>query len=160
MKYQFNEIVLAYITLGSLGTTPFGGIVASLIAIPLLSILKFLYWINFPLFLFFMGIFTLVTLIAIHLSLRTVSSLPAHAIVIDYVFGMLITFAGIPLHAKFFILGFIGFHALVFLAPYLFKSTCNLNKVMFPNLLNLLLPKIAAGLTMNLLFRIIMWATS
>ena len=157
MLEKIKKICFNIATLGGIGEFIFGGIAATLLAIPVLLLLNTLMWFG-PMFLSIAAvILTLAVIITIHLALRFESDKDASSIVLDRFFGFIVMLLGIPLGFKIVVVGLIFFSVLNFFSSFLFNKLLKFNFDELPGALGILTGDIVMGLFLNVFFRFVLW---
>lgn len=154
-----RTIVNSVVTLGPVGNYPFGGGIATILAIPFVYIIDMLVW-SLP--SLYPGIYILsLSVAALFLIFALFNGhegrpLPS-AIVINRIVGMLLVFSGIPLNIKFLITGLCFFLLMRYALPRLLARYAGIDCDTWPFLLSVLTIDCAAGLLVNFAFRFIFW---
>jgi len=157
---NFRETCYKIATFGGLGEWLGGGILAALIAIPLVLIGRLVYYLVSSLFYWFIGIVFVGICIAVQLACGVLEEKDPSVLVISKTIGMAIAFFGIPLYWadwKLILIGFIFFFILSFLKPVLMLIGGFKNIMSLPGAVGLLLTDILFGGVVNLILRLSMF---
>ncbi len=134
-----------------------GSIMASLLAIPALFLLRTLYWVNTNAFYISMTVLILGSFFIIHLALCHKINKDPSVIVLDKFLAFIIALTAIQPSIKIIVVGFMLFHLLRFFVPILCYRLWNINFYEFPLRM---FSAVAAGLILNLFFRLVLWIAS
>ncbi len=156
MNEKIKRIAHIIVSCGIQHHFPFAKLLGSLLVLPILFVAHWLYvW--FPMATVVAGmIFFSVSLIAFYLVLTE----PADhypVLVLDKIFGLLLTFIAIPLQLKLFLVGFCAFHLLRFAMPFLSKRLFYFDFYRFGNVFNFCLSSLFAGALVNVILRLVLW---
>ena len=143
-------------TIGSLGEWWFGGVIASLLAIPIL-LLQSIYWLSLSLFYWIVSLGSILFLLAIQWTLKQNPDKPASNIVLDKVIGMIIALAAITLKWRVIIFAFALFHFLNIFRPFNFYKKLITYMEKLPDVFGILGGDILSGICVNLLLQAIAW---
>lgn len=157
MVEKIKKICFDIATLGGIGEIPAGGLVATLVSVPLLFILKAFSWLGPTFFALLVILITVFVLSVIHLALHYQTDKDSSVIVIDRLFGCLIVFLSIPISIKVLVIGFLLFNFFNFLSPFLWYKLGNINLEELPGVLGIIASDLVVGVVLNILFRLILW---
>ena len=153
-----KRVALVIVSCGIRHHFPFAKLLGSLLFIPLHFLIRFSYSF-FPTATMIAGAtFFLLSLIALYLVLTEPSD-HHPVLVLDKVFGLLLTFTAIPLTLKLGAVGFCAFHALRIVMPFVSKRLLNFDFYCLGNVLSFLLPSLLSGALVNMSLRLALWAT-
>ncbi len=157
MLSRIKEICFNIATLGTIGEWKTGGLVASLLAIPLLFILRAIRWVK-PAF-HVTAIILIVALIAlcIHFALHYQTDKDPSILILDKPIGFMIVLFGIPFSLKLMLIGFLLFHALTFFMPTLTQKLWDLNFDNLPDILGIFANDLVSGFIVNIFLHMILW---
>ncbi len=144
-------------TCGNMGNFRLGGLLASLLAYPIIFGMKALYWIDPHLASIVTTVLIFISLVIVHIAVNTISEEDTSMIVIDRVVGLSLAFMYVPFTFKFILVGFIFFHLLYNLYPIIIENSLNLNVESLPSLLSVSSASILSGISVQLFFRLMMW---
>ena len=156
---NLKEKCLFIATCGTIGSWRFGGILASLIAFPIVFGMKTLYWFDPHLAAITAAALIFLTLVIIHISLNVIAQQDASAIVIDRLIGLSMAFMYVPIALnpyKFILVGFFFFHLLYFfIKSHQWDQLISLSSL--PTVVSVVAPSILAGISVQLFFRLMLW---
>ena len=152
-----KEVSYNIATFGKFGKSTLGMFLASLLAFPILFVDRIFYNIWPSLSYWFLGLVFVSSALIILLALNLISDEYPSNIVLNKVIGMMITFAFIPLKLKLMLFGFIFFHIINFLRPFLFNKTIGEKISNLPFGLGILVGDIITGVFCNIFLQIIVW---
>lgn len=132
------------------GNYPWGGVVVSACAFPLIMIGRMLYLFSIDTFYTLSTIFLICFLGALQLILESVPSERRNTIVINRFFGMLICFYYVPLQLKFIIISLFLFHVIRSVIPHVILAHWNIDIEAHNGLTGLLGLDITAGIIANI----------
>lgn len=157
MFSRIKEWCFYIATLGPIGSWSGGGLVSSLVAIPLLMVARFISALHQDAaFLFCLG--TIVSMVVIiHGALHFQSNKDASYLVLDRVLGFFIAFLGMSLTIKFFFAGFIIFHTVGIVRPLIFNKIGPLDLRSLPGVFGIITGDLIAGVAVNLFLRFVVW---
>lgn len=154
---NIKHISVSIATLGSLGWWPFGAFFGSSLAIPLLLLFRSLYWVSSVIFIWVVALSAVSCLVIVQSALKREQPISPHAIVIDKMVGVMITFIGIQLRWRVIFFGFLLFHFLNYLQPFSWYKRIIGALEKFPGVFGILLGDILSGVLINLFLRLIAW---
>lgn len=155
---KIKKICFNISTLFGLGEKFYGGFTATIIALPVVLLLDFVsklipeqyfFWLLLNLLLFS---FTIILL-----ALSFVTDKDKTTIVLNNMVGMIIVFIGIPLKIKLIITGFVSFHIIAFLAPFIVYRLFKYRVENIPSYISTLFVSIIYGTIANVFLRFIFW---
>ena len=156
MNEKIKRVAHIIVSCGIQYHFPLAKLVGSLLALPILFIIHFAYaWFPVATVIGIGGVFV-VSLIAFYIVLTE----PADqypVLVLDKIWGLLLTFLAIQLQLKLFVVGFCAFHLLRAAMPFLSRRLFSFDFYRFGNVLNFLLPSVFAGALVNMLLRLVLW---
>lgn len=148
-----------FVTLGPIGYVPFAGIIAVLLALPVVYAVDAVVWAMpdfYPAIYVALVVFFAAALGIVHWG-PVEEHPPRHAVVVTRILGMLIVFSGIPLSIKFLLTG-MGFFLLVrYFLPQSMLRYAGINCDSWSLLASLLFIDCVSGQLVNFIFRFIFW---
>ncbi len=144
-------------TLWGLGKWYGGGLVGSLFAIPLAAIFRVAVYLHKDFFMLLALLVVILVMVIIYLALRFSIDEPTSNIILDRVFGLFLVFLGNPLTIKFVLTGFILFHFVMIMRPFLFNRLGTFDIRQLSGVLGVMSSAIIAGVSVNLFFKVVMW---
>ena len=144
-------------TLWSLGEWWLGGIFASTLAIPFLLLLQSVFWLSQPLFYWSIALGAIIFLVLIQWALLHDPDKEPSVIVLDKIIGVMIAFAYVPLQWRIIVFGFIVFHILNKLRPFLPYRRIMRLLDRLPGVFGVLSGDILSGLLVNFFLQLIAW---
>lgn len=157
MMLKIKELCFKISTIGPLGYWATGGIVANLLAIPILYLSRMVYGLHAPIFFVASIILVMLSVLAIHFALSYPTDKDSSVIVLDRLLGFLLVFVCVPLSIKFLIVGFILFNLFNFLRPFLLYRLWNFSLEELPGVLGILTGPVITGILINLFFQFSAW---
>lgn len=154
---KVKKFCYRFSTFGPIGEWWLGGVLVSLFAIPTLLLFRSLYWLSLPVFYWVLVLLLTFLLVVIQGALQFNPERAQRAIVLDKILGVMIAFVGVGLRWRVIIFGFILFHILNTIKPFMFyrKTVCYIEKL--PGILGILGAEILSGFLVNLALRVIAW---
>lgn len=154
---KLKTACLRFATLGALGGWQFGGIVASIFAVPLLLFFQSIYWLSGTLFSWLILVVAIIFLGSIQIALLAGSERVARFIVLDKIIGVMIALAGVPLRWRIIFFGLLLFHLLNTVKPFLWYRKVVRRIEHLPGIFGVLGADILSGLVVNVFLQIIAW---
>ncbi len=134
-------------------------LVGSLYAFPLLLLFRLIHT-YFPMVAMWgLGIMLFISFIALYRSLRLASQQQV-AIALDKMWGMVVVFIHIPLLWKFVVVGFISFHVIRVLMPWLGRRLFSIDFYHWGMLPGLIALTLCSGLVVNGMLHLMLWMVS
>ena len=137
------------------GNYPWGGIVVSLCAFPLIMLGRMLYLFSVDTFYTFSMFFLLAFLGALQFILEAIPSERRNTIVINRLLGMLISYYYIPLQLKFIIIATLLYHVIRSLLPHVILSNWHIDIEAHPGLPGTLGLDIVTGAAANVCMHVL-----
>jgi phosphatidylglycerophosphatase A len=154
MLEKIKNIFIKIATLNSIGNLLLGGVMSTLLAIPFLYLLQFIYAVLPGLFHSLWVAIIFLCLISIYVALRD----SRKSIVLHKFIGAMIAFYYVPLTLKIVVSGIILFYLCDYLIPLLiFKKEEQLEVGKIKQMIHLLIPSIASGIIVNIFFHFVLW---
>ncbi|MFC1894466.1 phosphatidylglycerophosphatase A [Candidatus Dependentiae bacterium] len=151
-EYSYNIA-----TIGGLGKWKTGAFIASLLAFPLLIFDRFLYVCSASVFYWFIFLLVAASCLIIYFASNFVDHGYVDNIVWDKVIGLMLTFAYIPLKFRLMLFGFIIFHLINFLRPFILRK-CLVQKINeLPLGIEIISGDIISGFICNFFLQLIFW---
>jgi len=144
-------------TCGWCGSLPFGGLLCSSLAIPLVFLFRFLNTLSPWLYWWTVALAVVVMIVSIHFSFRSQKSFYDRTIVLDKIFGLMLALIDMPLNIKIMIVGFCGFHLVRMFTPMFLRRTFSIDLIDMSNMLGVVVPSLLSGVVVNLALRLILW---
>ena len=154
---SIKEILFEISTCGPLGKMYGGGLIASLLAIPLVFICQLLNWLSPNVHLVLHGVALLVALLAMYVAARIPNEYDSSAIVLDKVIGLSIVYCCIPFSVKLYVIGFLCFHIGNIILPWAIAKAWDFHLDQLPNVAGIIASDLLAGISVHLLLRIVVW---
>lgn len=154
---SIKEIFFSIATCGPLGTMHFGGLLASLLALPIVFLGSMLYWFNPALYYVFLGIALLLATLAIYITLTMPSEQDSSVIVLDRVIGLTLVYCSLGLTIKLYAVGFALFHITNFILPWMLAKIWDIHLNLLPSVIGIVAGDVLAGITIHILLKLIMW---
>ncbi len=154
---KIREFSFNFATIGRLGGWLGGGLIASLLAFPLILIFRFFENLT-PDFFTWLLIFCLIFyVLIIFFAVGFVSDRFPSEIVLDRIVGLTIAFWSIPMQWKLLVTGFIAFHLFNFFRVFFFYKVLEekLEKISYS--LKIIIGSMVSGFLCNLFLRLIVW---
>ena len=143
--------------LGGIGAWTGGGFISSLAAIPLLIFARLISVMHQDAALIFCLAVIFAIILIIHGALHFQTDKDSSYLVLDRVLGFFIAFLGIQLTLKFFFAGFVIFHLVGVLRPFIFNRIGPLDLRTLPGVLGVITGDILAGAVVNIFLRLVLW---
>ena len=159
MMQNLKRIANALATFGPVGYFPFAGVIAALLSIPIVMAVDSLVW-GFPAiypFIYVALFFLCAAVLIFALHPGEEEPLPRSAMMINRVLGLLFAFSGLAINIKLLVIGCLFFLLLRHFIPRLLLLYAGINFSSWPALVHILFIDIAAGMTVNFIFRFIFW---
>ena len=155
---KLNEISFDIASLGKIGKWNGGGILASSFAFPIILIGNILFDFSPAFFYWSLAVLAGISLLIIFLAVNFVAAdrYPSD-IVLDKVWGMIVTFAFVPLKWKLMIFGFVAFHIINFLRPFLFNKSLGERLEHLPFGVGIWAGDLVSGFFCNIFLQLIIW---
>ena len=159
MAVGTNAKKVSYIiaTAGLLGEKLFGGILASLLAIPLVLALATLSLLGANLFYWLLSVAAVLVLIVTQWALLYDPERAPKSIAIDKIIGLLIALIGVPFTLKVILFGVIFFHLVNQFHVFRFYRIVTAWLEKLPGVLGILIPDIVSGILVNGVIHVIIW---
>ncbi len=157
MVLKIKEWCFRISTLGSLGYLATGGILATLLVIPLLYVYQAVFWFHATLFYALLTLTLLSVVFSIQMALSFPTDKDSSVIVIDRSLAFLGLFLGIPLTFKIIFVGFFLFNLINFLRPFLLYRLWDISLEDLPGAAGVLVGPLATAFILNLFFRFVYW---
>lgn len=161
---KIREFFFNIATCGSLGAMPGGGLIASLLAIPLTLMTHLVHWLNPFSYWVILGIIFLIGVLSIYITMSMSIDQDFSVIVVDKVLGLLIAYCCIALSLKLYIAGFCLFHIANILVPLVLTRAYDIvNNYRLSSfgrlsqLVAIMARDILAGISVHILLRIVVW---
>jgi phosphatidylglycerophosphatase A len=153
---RIKEGFLQLATMGKIGRAPFGGVLASLVALPLIFLGRGVYHVSRD--VFYIALMVVVACVIVGLNfVRGSLSIDEHkTIVFNRIVGMAISLAFIPLDLRFVPLALLLFHGLRYFVPPFVERAWGVKLDGLPGALGLLGADAAAGIVTNVFLRVAM----
>lgn len=152
-----KEILYNISTCGPLGAMHGGGLIASLLAIPLVLVCQLLNWISPNIHLVLHGLALTIAILAMYATLRMIGEQDSSVIVLDKVIGLSIAYCCIPLSIKLYVIGFLLFHLGNVLFPWIVAKTWDVHINKYPHIFGILASDLLAGIAVQFILRIVAW---
>ncbi|MFA5074674.1 MAG: phosphatidylglycerophosphatase A [Candidatus Babeliales bacterium] len=146
-------------TLGKIGYWPFGGVIASLFAFPVIIIGKLLRSFNITFFNWVTLLAVIFVFLVVWLASKFISEEFAQNIVIDKIVGLIVTFIYVPFYFKLAVFGFVIFHIINFARRALIYRNIYHKTENLPFGLGIILGDVVAGIISNLIIHLVIWMT-
>ncbi len=154
MLEKIKNILIRVATLNSIGNVFLGGIISTLLAIPFIYLLQFIYTLLPGLFHSLWVVIILLCLMSIYTALRDNSK----SIILHKFIGAMIAFYYVPLTLKIVFSGIILFYLCDYLIPLLiFKKEEQTEIGKIKQMIHLLVPSIVSGIVVNIFFHFVLW---
>lgn len=144
-------------TLGALGEWWLGGLVASIFAIPLLLFFQSIYWFSFHLFAWTLVFTIALFLIVIQCTIFANREKAQDIIVLDKIIGVMIALAGVSLRWRIIFFGFLLFHLLNTVKPFLWYRKVLRRVDHLPGIFGILGSDILSGVVVNIFLQVMAW---
>ena len=154
---KIKDISFAVATFGKIGEWKGGFLLASLAAFPVLFLTRGVYDIAPDFYYWFFAILLILSFVCIYLAINFISDKYPSVIVLDKVLGMMLTFFLIPLKFKLMLFGFILFHAINLLRPYVFSKNLGQRIDDLPLGLGIIAGDLVSGLMSNIILQLMVW---
>ena len=155
---KIKKISLNIATFGRLGRLGrVGGIIASVVAFPLIFSGKFIYEISPQFFWWMVAIFSAISFFVVFLANLYLPEEDSSRIIYDEVIGVLVAFIYVPLAWKIMVFGFILFHIINFLRPFLFCNFLGRKIENLPLGIGIFAGDLISGLVCNLFLQLMVW---
>ncbi len=154
---SIKEIFFSIATCGPLGAMHFGGLLASLLALPIIFLGYMLYWFSPALYYVFLGIALLLAAVAIYITLTMPSEQDSSVIVLDRVIGLGLVYCSFGLTIKLYAVGFVLFHITNFILPWVLAKFWDIYLNQLPSVIGIVAGDILAGISIHILLKLIMW---
>lgn len=156
---MFRKIASSIATLGPIGYLPFSSFIAVLLSLPIVAAVDGLVW-SMP--FFYPGLYVAfsvmcILIIALALSNDEENRPTRSAFMINHMLGFLIVFSGISINIKLLTTGFFLFLAIRHFLPRVLLRYAGINCFAWVALLGILFVDVAAGFSVNFIFRFIFW---
>lgn len=154
---KIKRILFAFSTFGALGEWSLGGIIASVFAIPMLLLFRSIYWFNTTVFYWLIVLCAGLFVVAVQGAVQIDPERAKRAVVLDKLVGMMIAFVGVGLRWRVLFFGFVLFHLLNTLRPFIFYRKVIRYIERLPGVLGILGAEVLSGLIVNFLLHVIAW---
>ena len=156
---ELRTIANLFVTLGPVGSVPYAGLIAVLLALPVVYAVDALVWAipaGYPLIYIALLVFFAAALAVVGWSPMEEQP-PHHAIVATRILGMAIVFSGIPLSMKFLFTGTIFFLLVRHFLPQSMQRYAGIDCASWSLLASFLFIDCVSGQLVNFIFRFIFW---
>ncbi|MCF7799514.1 phosphatidylglycerophosphatase A [Candidatus Babeliales bacterium] len=154
---RLEEYCYDIATLGKIGYWPFGGIIASLFAFPVIIIGKLLHGFNITFFNWVTLLSIIFVFFIVWLASRFISEEFSQNIVIDKIVGLVVTFIYVPFYFKIAVFGFIIFNVINFSRRALNYRSLYRRTENLPFGLGIILGDVVSGIISNLIIHLVIW---
>jgi|GEM_PF-4372587 len=154
---SIKEIFFSIATCGPLGAMRFGGLLASLLAIPVVFLGFMLHWFSPTLYFAFLGIALIVALLSIYITLTMPSEHDSSVIVLDKVIGLALVYFSLALTIKLYAVGFVLFHMTSFILPWALSKIWDIHLNQLPNVIGIIAGDVLAGIIVHILLKMTIW---
>lgn len=144
-------------TLGGLGKLRLGGLLASLMALPVLFIFKMMSFLHPHFFMIMASIFIVFLIIVLQGALFFHSNQQTSIIVLDKMLGTFLIFLGTPLTFKFIIVGFFLFHGCILFRPIFINRVGAVDFRYLPGVFSIIAGDVIYGISINIFFKMVVW---
>ncbi len=144
-------------TIGGFGKLRIGGLIASLVALPILFMFKVVFFLFPHFFMLAAVVFIVCLILVLQGALCFHSDQQTSIIVLDKTLGTFLIFLGTPLTFKFILVGLLLFHGCIFFRPIFINRVGVIDFRYLPGVFSIIAGDVIYGLSINIFFKMVVW---
>ncbi|KKP24351.1 MAG: hypothetical protein SZ59_C0002G0197 [candidate division TM6 bacterium GW2011_GWF2_28_16] len=155
---NIKEFCFNVATLFGMGEVWGKSVLATIVSFPIIILGRFFYDVlPINIFLWIICILFLLSLIILYLAINFITEKDKSCIVLNKTIGMIFVFIGVTLRTKLVITGFVMFHIVALIAPYIFYRVFNRKIETLPAHVGIIFGNIIYGIICNIFLKLLAW---